>query len=66
MNPGITYSEPLCKIVTGEANISLWNNEWVKDEFRVGFPQYQICTNWIRDNFTPVINIDEVSLFDVY
>ena len=66
MNPGITYSEPLCKIVAGEANTSLWNNDWVKDELKVGFPQQQICTNWIRDNFTPVINIDEVSLFDIY
>ncbi len=54
------------KIVAGEENTSLWNNDWVKDELKVGFTQQQICTNWIRDNFTPVINIDEVSLFDIY
>jgi hypothetical protein len=66
MKPGINFSEPLCKIVAGEVNISLWNNDWVKDELKAKFPQNKICTNWIRDSFTPVINIDEVSLFDSY
>lgn len=66
MRPGINFSEPLCKIVAGEVNISLWNNDWVKDELKAEFPQNKICTNWIRDSFTPVINIDEVSLFDSY
>ena len=30
------------------------------------FPQYDICSNWLRDSYTPVIDIDEVSLFDIY
>lgn len=60
------YNEKLCRIVAGDPNVALWNNDWVKDDFKDGFPQYSICTNWLRDNFTPVIDIDEVSLFDVY
>lgn len=62
----IVYTEPLCQIVSNEPNIQLWNNNWVKDEFKIGFPQNKICTNKLRDNITPIIDIDEVSLFDVY
>ena len=64
-NP-ISYTEGLCKIVNNEPNVELWNNDWVGDTYKSAFPQYEICTNWIRDSFTPIISIDEVSLFDEY
>lgn len=64
-NP-IDYPEPICKIVANEPDVALWNNDWVADEYKDAFPQYEICTNWLRDCFTPVIDIDEVSLFDTY
>lgn len=66
MKEGMPYTEPLCKIVAGEKGIKLWNNDWVKKEYRNGFPQAKICTVWLRDCFTPVIDIDEVSLFELY
>ena len=64
-NP-IAYTEPICKIVANEPNVVLWNNEWVADEYKKSFPNYDICTTWLRDCYTPVIDIDEVSLFDTY
>lgn len=64
-NP-IAYTEPICKIVANEPNTVLWNNEWVADEYKEAFPQYDICTTWLRDCYTPVIDINEVSLFDTY
>ena len=64
-NP-IAYSEPICKIVANDADVELWNNDWVADDYKDGFPQYDICSNWLRDSYTPVIDIDEVSLFDIY
>lgn len=64
-NP-INYTESICKIVANVPNVMLWNNEWVADVYKDGFPQYEICTNWLRDCYTPVIDIDEVSLFDTY
>lgn len=64
-NP-IVYPEPICKIVANEPDVVLWNNDWVADEYKDAFPQYKICTNWLRDCYTPVIDIDEVSLFDAY
>ena len=62
----IIYTEDICKIVNNEIGVKLWNNDWVADDYKDGFPQYKICTNWIRDSFTPIIDIDEVSLFDIY
>lgn len=64
-NP-IDYTESICKIVANVPDVALWNNEWVADEYKDAFPQYDICTNWLRDCYTPVIDIDEVSLFDTY
>ena len=62
----IVYTEGVCKIVNNETGVELWNNEWVDDAYKNTFPQYKICTEWIRDCFTPIIDIDEVSLFDEY
>ena len=64
-NP-IVYPEFICKIVANEPDVALWNNDWVADEYKDAFPQYEICTSWLRDCYTPVIDIDEVSLFDTY
>lgn len=60
------YTEDICKIVNNEPNIELWNNDWVDEDYKDKFPQYKICTDWIRDHYTPIIDIDEVSLFDIY
>lgn len=62
----IAYTEDICKVVNNEAGIVLWNNDWVDDSYKSSFPQNEICTDWIRNCFTPIIDIDEVSLFDVY
>lgn len=64
-NP-IAYTEDICKIVNNEADVELWNNDWVADDYKNMFPQYDICIKRIRNKITPIINIDEVSLFDIY
>ena len=63
---GITYSEPLCKIVAGEKDVKLWNMEWLKDEYKKDFPQAEICNDEARAKINSVIGIDEVTLFDLY
>lgn len=62
----IEYSEKICKIVANIPDVHLWNNEWVKASFKAGFPETSICNNELRDELTPVIDIEEVSLFDEY
>lgn len=62
----IDYTEKICKIVANEPSIKLWNNDWIKAEFKADFPESSICNVAIRDALTPVISVDEISLFDVY
>lgn len=62
----IPYTEDICKIVNNETGVKLWNNDWVNDKYKKAFPQNKICTEWLRDNYTPVIDIDEVCLFNNY
>jgi hypothetical protein len=64
-NP-IAYTEDICKIVNNEVGVELWNNDWVDDAYKNEFPQYDICNKTTRDNITPIIDIEEVSLFDRY
>lgn len=58
------YTEPLCKIINNEPDILIWNNNWLKDECITDFPTYSMCTHWLRDLYTPIIDIDEVSIFE--
>lgn len=60
---GIQYEEPLTKLVLGDTNVKLWNNDWIKPELFAGFPYQSICNKVIRDSQTPVILAKEVSLF---
>lgn len=64
MKDGPIYNEPICKIVNNEPDISLWNNTWLKDELVIGFPTYSMRTDWLVKAYTPIIDIDEVSVFD--
>lgn len=64
MPDSIAYTEPICQIVTGVKDVKLWNLEWVADEYKEDFSLSSICTERIRDLSIPVIDIDEVSLFD--
>jgi len=62
----IQFSEPICKIVAKESNIKLWNNDWVSNVYESDFPYSEIYTDWLVTSFTPIIDIDEVSLFKQY
>lgn len=66
MPDSIPYSEPLCKLVAGEKGVKLWNNDWLKDEYKKKFPLNEICTDKARDGIKSVITIDEVALFNAY
>ena len=66
MSDTIHYTEPLCKIVEGEKEVKLWNNEWLKEEYKKKFPQELICTDEARAKIKAVISIDEVAMFNAY
>lgn len=66
MSSSIEYTEPICKIVEGKMDVKIWNFDWVSDKYKEDFPIGTICAKEIRDKITPVIPIDEVSLFNEY
>lgn len=37
-----------------------------ESKFKAGFPETSICNDELRDELTPIIDIEEVSLFDEY
>ncbi len=62
----VGYYEGFCRIVSKAPRVELWNNDWVADDYKQDFPKYDICADCLRDSFTPVIALDEVSLFNMY
>lgn len=60
----INYEEPLTKVVNGNGEVSIWNNDWVKPELLNDFPLLSICDTEKRDAQTPVIAANEVSIFE--
>lgn len=54
----IPYETRLCKVVMGE-KISLWNNDWLKEELKKDFPQESIVDEKKLEELTPVISFKE-------
>jgi hypothetical protein len=44
--------------------VRIWNNDWLKPDYLVGFPLLSVCDVAKRDAQTPVIEAKEVSIFD--
>lgn len=59
----IQYEEPLTQLVLGN-EVRIWNNDWLKPDYLVGFPLLSVCDVAKRDAQTPVIEAKEVSIFD--
>ena len=66
LHGAISYEEEICKIVEGDFNVRLWNNDWVKRDIMKGFPQNKVCNVLLRESMTPIIDIDEFALFESY
>lgn len=54
----IPYETRLCKVAMGE-KISLWNNDWLKEELKKDFPQESIVDEKKLEELTPVISFKE-------
>lgn len=57
------YTEPLCDIIYGN-DITLWNNDWLKEEFTRDFPLKEICNTEKRKELTSFIKTEEVDVFE--
>lgn len=60
----IHFDEPLTHLVSGDQFVKLWENDWVKSELLSGFPILSVCDAELRDSQAPVIQKEEVDVFD--
>ena len=58
------YSLRLCKLVMGNIDEPLWNNDWLKTEFVQGMPYESIVDNKILKKVTPVIMFRETRAYN--
>lgn len=59
------YDEPLCRLVFG-INEHLWDNSWLPPLLLQSFREELICNKTELEKISPVINIEDISLFDWY
>jgi hypothetical protein len=59
----ITYDEILCRKVT-DSSVSIWNSEWLKDDFKNLIDNESIIDKEILSNINSVIDSKEVELFE--
>ena len=57
------YTEPLCRLVTGE-DVRLWNFDWLSETLCAEFPYNTIIEQDILNKLTPVISQAEIDFFD--
>jgi hypothetical protein len=53
------YNSPLCRLVMGENNLSLWNNSWLSDKISESIPYDSIVVKERINDITPVITFRE-------
>lgn len=60
------YSLRLCKMVMGNLDEQLWNNEWIKAEFIQNMPIASIVNKETLKKVTPVIMFRETRAYNDY
>ena len=58
------YSLRLCKLVMGNLDEPLWNNEWIKAEFIQNMPNASIVDKETLKKVTPVITFRETRAYN--
>ncbi len=58
------YTMRLCRLVAGDNDIELWNNNWIKPEFLSGLPINGIIDSETLKQVTPVITFRETRIYN--
>lgn len=58
------YEMRLCRIVYGEKNVELWNNNWLKNDVKKGVSLKTIVDNDKVEEYTPVITFRETRAYN--
>lgn len=62
-NGSSPYTMRLCRIVAGDHDVKLWNNDWLKSSFTDSFEECMIVDKDILKSVTPVITFREQNIY---
>ena len=57
------YDMRLCRIVSGDTKVKLWNNDWLKQELTDSFPVMSVVNQDVLNSITPVITFRETRAY---
>lgn len=58
------YKMRLCRVVAGDKEVELWNNEWLKSNYASNLPYNSIVDEEVFKNITPVIVFRETQIYN--
>ena len=64
INGTLPYNMRLCRVVAGDKNVELWNNEWVKPQFLSNLHANGIIDEKTLKKVTPVITFRERRIYN--
>lgn len=65
-NGASPYKMRLCRVVAGDKNVKLWNNEWVKPKLLAGLHIDEVVNPETLKKVTPVITFREIRIYNEY
>lgn len=61
-----SYKMRLCRVVAGDKNVELWNNEWVKPKLLAGLRIDEVVNPETLKKVTPVITFRKTRIYNEY
>lgn len=58
------YQMRLCRVVVGDKDVELWNNQWVRNDLLSGLPIKGIVNDEVLKKVTPVITFRETRMYN--
>ena len=65
-NGASPYKMRLCRVVAGDKNVKLWNNEWVKPKLLAGLHIDEVVNPETLKKVTPVITFRKTRIYNEY
>ena len=65
-NGASPYKMRLCRVIAGDKNVKLWNNEWVKTKLLAGLHIDEVVNPETLKKVTPVITFRKTRIYNEY
>jgi hypothetical protein len=59
----LQYTERLCRLVDGQPDVQIWNNQWLDPKYTRDFPLLSIINRTTLQELQPIIQLNEFDVF---